>query len=223
MKQVSLAKQVDTYIEDIFITNNEDLSFAIKNSKKHNLPPIQITPVIGKFLYLQTKMIAAQSILEIGTLGGYSTLWLEKALSDGGHIVTIEHNKEYAAVAKENFQFARVDKKIEIKIGEALTILETLQQPFDLIFIDANKEEYMQYMEHAIRLARPGTVIICDNVIRNGGVLQEKPEKEYYKILADFNKKLASNPKLDSTILPLTIPLKDRDYVDGLSISIIRG
>jgi predicted O-methyltransferase YrrM len=222
MKQVSLTKEVDTYVESLFIKQKEALLFAIKNSKKHNLPPIQITPVMGKFLYLQAKMIQAKTILEIGTLGGYSTLWFAYALPEDGQITTIEHTKEYAEVAKENFKQAGKDTMIELIFGDAKEEMQKLTTSYDLIFIDANKEEYIFYIEAAIKLSHPGTIIICDNVIRNGGVLQEKPEKAYYKILADFNKKIANDPRLESTILPLTIPLTGRDYVDGLSISIVK-
>jgi predicted O-methyltransferase YrrM len=222
----TLVKKVDTYIENTFNLNDEVLAFAIKNSKVHNLPPIQITPVIGRHIYLLAKMNQAKRILEIGTLGGYSTLWLAKALPKDGKVVTIEHIEDYATVAKENFVHANMQDVIELRFGKALQILpemvEKNEPSFDLFFIDAQKEEYPEYVEWAIKLAHPGSIIICDNVIRNGGVLPEQQDKEYYKQLAEFNKKLAIDPRLESTILPTMLPLTDRDYLDGISISIIK-
>lgn len=215
----SLTGQVDEYIENLFVEEDEALTFAIKNSKKNNLPPIQITPVIGKFLSMQVKIINAKRILELGTLGAYSTLWLAKALPDDGKIITIEHNNNYAVVAEENILSSKMKDTIEIKIGEALSIIPTLSPTFDFVFIDANKEEYKDYIEKIIPLCHKDSVIVCDNVIRNGGVLQKNPEKAYYKKLQEFNAYLANNKKLETTILPFTVPLTGRDYIDGLSIS----
>jgi predicted O-methyltransferase YrrM len=217
----TISKQSNQYVEDLFITFDEDLEFAIKNSKKNNLPPIQINPVMGKLLYTMTKLKSTKTILEIGTLGAYSTIWLAKALPEDGQLITIDHNETYAAVAQENIDHAKLGDKVAIKIGEALEVLPTIETDFDLFFIDAHKEEYIQYVEHAIRLSKPGSVIICDNVLRNGWVVKETFEKEYYKKLHEFNTWLAKNNKLESTILPIVLPLKDRDYVDGMSISVV--
>jgi predicted O-methyltransferase YrrM len=218
----SVSKQANSYIEETFIPVNGDLDFAIKNSKKNNLPPIQINPIIGRMLYLTAKMKNAKKILEVGTLGAYSAIWLAKALPSDGELITIDHNKSYAAVAQENIDHAELQDKVTIKIGEALEVLPEIEGQFDLFFIDAHKEEYVQYVEHAIRLSHPGSVIICDNVLRNGWVTKEIFEKEYYKKLHEFNQWLAKHPQLESTILPTVLPLKDRDYVDGMSISVIR-
>jgi predicted O-methyltransferase YrrM len=218
----SISKQSNQYVEDLFISFDEDLDFAIKNSKKNNLPPIQINPVMGKFLYMQAKLKSEKTILEIGTLGAYSTIWLAKALPNDGKLVTIDHNESYATVAQENIDHAKLTDKVDVKIGEALEVLPQLNGTFDLFFIDAHKEEYIQYVEHAIRLSKPGSVIICDNVLRNGWVVKETFEKEYYKKLHEFNIWLGKNDKLESTILPMVLPLKDRDYVDGMSISVVK-
>lgn len=218
----SISRHSNQYTEDLFIPSSDDVDFAIKNSKKKNLPPIHVNAVLGKFLYMQAKVKGAKNILEIGTLGGYSTVWLAKALPKDGRLVTIEHNPKYAAVAQENFEHAKLEDRIELKVGEALEVLDGLNEKFDLFFIDAHKEEYIQYVEQAIRLSKPGSVIICDNVLRNGGVMQEEFYKEYYAKLHEFNTWLAKNNKLDSTILPTVLPLKDRDYVDGLSISVVK-
>ncbi len=218
----SISRQSNQYIEDLFIPKDEALDFAIKNSKKHNLPPIQINAVIGRMLYLQAKSINAKNILEIGTLGAYSTIWLAKALPKDGKIVTIEHNSSYAAVAQENIEHAKLENKVELKIGEALEVLPKIKQTFDFFFIDAHKEEYIQYVEHAIQLSKPGSVIICDNVLRNGWVTKGTFEKEYYAKLHEFNQWLANNEQLESTIVPTVLPLKDRDYVDGISVSLVK-
>lgn len=218
-KSISLAKKIDNYIENLCIPNNDILQFTLKNSKKNNLPPIHISPVIANFLSMQVSITKAKKVLEIGTLGGYSTLWLALALPLQGEIVTIEYNQEYASVAYENFRHAKKENMITLLVGDAKEILPTLSPSFDLIFIDANKEDYAIYFDHALRLAKKETLIICDNVIRNGGVLQKKPKKEYYKILADFNKKITTNLQIQTTILPITVPLPGRDYIDGISIS----
>jgi len=224
MPKHSLIKQIDTYIESTFIPHDPDLAFALNNSKKHNLPPIHITPVMGKLLSSLAKQNHAKRILEIGTLGGYSTLWLAKALQKKGTIVTIEHNDEYAIIAQENFEYSQHAPQIDLRIGEAFVLLPKLktEAPFDFFFIDANKEEYIEYVEWAIKLAHPGSIIVCDNVLRNGGVLQNPPEKEYYAKLQKFNVWLAKNDQLESTILPITLPLTGRDYVDGMSMSIVK-
>lgn len=218
----TISKQANHYVEANFIPHDEDLEFAIKNSKKHNLPPIQINPVMGRFLYMLVKTHKAKSILEIGTLGAYSTIWLAKALPQNGKLVTIEHNASYAAVARENIDQAKLGSAVTLQVGEALEILPQLHEHFDFFFIDAHKEEYIQYVEHALSMSRPGSVIICDNVLRNGWVTKEPFEKEYYAKLHEFNQWLAKNEKLVSTILPMVLPLTGRDYVDGMSISIVK-
>lgn len=218
----TISKQANHYVEEHFIAFDEDLEFAIKNSKRQNLPPIQINAVMGKYLYLTARMQKVKTILEIGTLGGYSTIWLAKALPENGSLITIDHKANYAEVAQENIDHAKLQDKVTIKIGEALEVLPTLDQKFDLFFIDAHKEEYIQYVEHAIRLSHSGSIIICDNVLRDGWVTKGNFEKEYYKKLHEFNVWLANNPKLESTILPMVLPLTGRDYVDGMSISIVK-
>ncbi len=218
----TVSKHANEYIEENFIQPDDALDFAIKNSKKNNLPPIQINAVIGRMLYLQAKSINAKSMLEIGTLGAYSTIWLAKALPEDGKLITIEHNPNYAAVAQENIDHANLSPQIEIQQGEALEVLPKINETFDLFFIDAHKEEYTQYVEHAIRMSRPGTIIICDNVLRNGWVTKETFEKEYYAKLHEFNQWLAKNDRLESTIIPTVLPLKDRDYVDGISVSVVK-
>lgn len=218
----TISKHANVYTEKLFIQPDADLEFAIKNSKKHNLPPIQINPIMGRVLYLLTKLKGAKNILEIGTLGAYSTIWLAKALPQDGKLVTIEHNERYATVAQENVEQANLQEKVEIKVGEALEILPKVEGQFDLFFIDAHKEEYIEYVEQAIRLSRPGSLIICDNVLRNGWVTYETFDKIYYAKLHEFNEWLAKHEQLESTLLPITLPLKDRDYVDGMSLSIVK-
>jgi caffeoyl-CoA O-methyltransferase len=218
----SISKQSNHYVENLFLEHDEDLTFAIKNSKRNNLPPIQINAVMGRFLYMLATMNHAKSILEVGTLGAYSTIWLAKALPQDGKLITIDHNESYAAVAQENIDHAKLGDRVEIKTGEALEVLPNIEATFDLFFIDAHKEEYIQYVEHAIRLSHPGSVIICDNVLRNGWVTKGTFEKEYYAKLHEFNQWLATHEKLESTILPMVLPLTGRDYVDGMSISVVK-
>jgi len=138
------------------------------------LPAIDVSPTQGKLLNLLVKITGARRVLEVGTLGGYSTVWMATALPEGGELVTLEFNAEHAAVARKNFARAGLADRVRLIEGAALDSLPTLTGPFDFVFIDADKPNNVGYLEHAVRLARPGTVIVLDNVVRDGRVVDAR-------------------------------------------------
>ena len=185
------------------------------------MPPHDVSPSQGKFLYLLTKIKRAKRILEIGTLGGYSTLWFARGLEEDGEIITLEYNEKHAEVAKENLTLAGVSDKITIIVGAATNSLEKLVQDqtpaFDLIFIDADKENNPAYLDYALQLATEGTIIIGDNVVRDGAVLDSTSKDGRVQGVRAFIEDLADNTALSSTALE-TVGVKG---YDGFTISIV--
>ncbi|MFG1446433.1 MAG: O-methyltransferase [Thermoplasmatales archaeon] len=174
-------RQIWNDVEDYFTYNivkqETSLSNALRRQNEEGLPPINVPPTQGKLLYLLAKMINAAKILEIGTLGGYSTLWLAKALPEGGKITTLEINAKHAVISRDNVLSAGLASKVEIIVGPAKkTLLEMAERGtsiFDMIFIDADKENNPEYFDLALRLSRPRTVIVIDNVVRNGRIIED--------------------------------------------------
>ena len=174
-------RQIWNDVEDYFTYNivkqETSLSNALRHQNEEGLPPINVPPTQGKLLYLLAKMINAAKILEIGTLGGYSTLWLAKALPEGGKITTLEINAKHAVISRDNVLSAGLASKVEIIVGPAKkTLLEMAERGtsiFDMIFIDADKENNPEYFDLALRLSGPGTVIVIDNVVRNGRIIED--------------------------------------------------
>jgi len=166
---------VDRYITDHLVPADPALEMALQDSDAAGLPPIAVTPNQGKLLELLARIHGARTILELGTLGGYSTIWLARALPAGGRLVTLEADPRFAEVARANIARAGVEEVVELRVGAALETLPQLHAegagPFDLIFIDADKQNYPGYFEWSLKLSRPGTVIIGDNVVRDGAIL----------------------------------------------------
>lgn len=162
--------EVDNFLEALIIKPDPVFDAVLAASKAAGLPEIAISPAEGKQLHLLAQMSGARRILEIGTLGGYSTLWLAKALPEDGLLISLEYDPHHAEVAQENLSKAGLAHKVEVKIGPALDTLATLDGPFDFFFIDANKDGYPAYFRWAMKLARPGSVIVADNVVRDGKV-----------------------------------------------------
>ncbi len=167
---------VDRYIEDLFLGSDPVLEFALKKASEAGLPSINVSPTQGKMLNLLVQMQRAQSILEIGTLGGYSTIWMARALPQAGHLITLEINELHAQVARANIENAGLSDKVTVTLGPAAESLEKLISqgagPFDFVFIDADKPGNPDYFRLAMKLTRPGSVIVVDNVIRDGAVVQ---------------------------------------------------
>jgi predicted O-methyltransferase YrrM len=166
---------VDRYIADALIPPDPDLAVALQDSAAAGLPAINVTPNLGKLLQLLVRITGARNVLEIGTLGGYSTIWLARALPPSGKIITLEAEPRHADIARANFARAGVTGVIELRLGRALDTLPKIaaegRGPFDVIFIDADKENNPEYFAWALKLSRPGSLIVVDNVVRKGKVI----------------------------------------------------
>ena len=169
---------VDEYVDELLVGQDEGLRGALAASDAAGLPSISVTPAQGKVLNLLARSIGARAILEIGTLGGYSTIWLARGLQPGGRLITIEADEKHAAVARENIARANVAATVDLRIGRALDMLPSIEReglgPFDLVFIDADKPNTPDYFKWALRLARIGTLILIDNVVRNGAIARRR-------------------------------------------------
>ncbi len=201
-----------------FAAEDEGLQRAVQAARQAGLPEIQISPIQGKLLQLLAVATNAQKILEIGSLGGYSGIWLARALPTHGRFTTLEINPTHAELVRNAFEQAGVSDRTEVRVGNALDLLPHLvnEAPFDLIFIDADKPPYPQYLDWALQLSRPGSIIVADNTIRSGKGFEE-PQDEGMAGIVAYNKRIASDPRLISLDLAI-----DDDYTDGFAISVVR-
>ena len=194
---------VDDYIIDLFIPSDPALEAALNSSAKAGLPSIQVSVTQGKMLHLLARAVGARKVLEIGTLGGYSTIWLARALPPDGALITLEAEPKHAEVARANIERAGLSGVVELRLGRAektLPALETEQRgPFDLIFIDADKPGYSDYLRWSLRLSRPGTLIIADNVVRKGQVAGPASGDDNVEGIRAFNKALAAEKRVSAT------------------------
>ena len=220
MNQELFAK-VDCYIAELLAPQDDALMTTIKSLDTAEIPQHSVSPNQGKMLYTLALLCNARHILEIGTLGGYSTIWLARALPDDGHLISLESDSTHAEVAQKNITQANLESKVEIRTGKALDLLPQIKaeakKPFDLIFIDADKPPYTEYFQWAVKLARPGALIIADNVIRGGTVLNSNSKDEKVLGVQRFNRMLATNSDVTATILQ-TIGIKG---YDGMAIAIV--
>lgn len=162
---------VDAYFEDRLVGEDEALTAAIHDSAAAGLPAISVSATQGKMLHLMALSVGARRILEIGTLGGYSAIWLARALPLGGELISLEIDPHSADVARRNIARAGLESRVQVRVGPAIVTLPSLAGPFDMAFIDADKESNAAYFDHAVRMARPGAIIIVDNVVRDGVVV----------------------------------------------------
>ena len=191
---------VDDYIAAKLLGDDDALATTLANNAEHGLPPIDVSAAQGKMLFLLAQIAGARRILEIGTLGGYSTIWLARALPEGGRLVTLELEPHHAAVARVNLKRAGVSAKVDIRVGPAVDSLSAMtdEAPFDFVFIDADKQSNSLYVAEAIRLGRPGTTIIVDNVVREGGVLAVDSDDERIVGTRALFDMLSAEPRLDA-------------------------
>ncbi len=222
---------VDRYIADLLIGEDPALDAALKDSVASGLPPIAVTPTQGKLLELLARVQGARTILELGTLGGYSTIWLARALPAGGRLVTLEANPQYAEVAQTNIARAGFDEVVELRVGPALETLPELAAegagPFDMIFIDADKGNYPGYFEWSLKLSRPGTLIVGDNVVRDGAILDPDADdpsggNETIKGVRRFYEMLAAGEGGGSISATAIQTVGDKGY-DGFALVLVRG
>ena len=215
-----LLRDIDTYVEELFGPADEALESALAESRRAGLPEIHVSPNEGKLLRLLAEIAGARRVLEIGTLGGYSTIYLARALPENGVVVSLELDQDHAEVARRNIERAGLAGRVEVRVGAARGLLAAMVEegiePFDLVFIDAEKGSYAEYLEWVVERSRPGSVILGDNTIRGGSVLD--PRDESARATREFNEKLARDPRLSAVILPIL-----RERIDGLAIARVLG
>jgi predicted O-methyltransferase YrrM len=192
---------VDRYITDLLVPSDAALEAALRDSADAGMPAIAVSPNQGKLLMFMAQMLGARSILEIGTLGGYSTIWLARGLRSGGRLTTLEADPKHAEVARRNIARAGLADAVEVRLGRAIDTLPALEGPFDLIFIDADKVSYPEYLEWAIRLSRAGSVIIADNVVRKGAVIDPDSSDQNVQGVRRFNELLAKDTRVTATAM----------------------
>jgi caffeoyl-CoA O-methyltransferase len=216
-----LFESVDQYINNLLVNEDDALTATEASITEYNIPSISISPNQGKFLQILAKLCNAKKILEVGTLAGYSTIWLARALPKDGRLITLEFDPKHAEVAHKNIVRAGLGSVVEIRIGKALDTLPQIEAegiaPFDMIFIDADKSPYTEYFQWALRLSRPGTLIVADNVIREGKVLDPNSTDEMVQGVQRFNNMLAKNTAVTATIIQ-TVGAKEHD---GMAIAIV--
>lgn len=207
-------ENVDNYISKLLGKEDKDLQDATHLINLNEIPNASISPNQGKFLQVLALTCNAKRILELGTLGAYSTIWLAKALPQDGKVISIEFDPFHYEIAKKNIKNAGLTAKVELRLGKALDILPELEkehiEPFDMIFIDADKPPYTEYVQWAIKLGRPGSVIVADNVIRNGKILDPNSSDEKVQGVQRLNEMLENCPEVTATILQ-TVGVKEYD------------
>jgi predicted O-methyltransferase YrrM len=213
-------KAVDDYIVGRLVPDDDGaLEAALAANAAAGLPAIDVSPAQGRFLHILAQIAGARRILEIGTLGGYSTIWLARALPPGGRVVTLEAEPAHAAVARSNIARAGLAEVVELHVGPALETLPRLGgAPFDLVFIDADKRNNPGYLDWALRLSRPGTVIVCDNVVRGGGIVDGDADDPAIAGTRAFFERLGAEQRLTATALQ-TVGAKGWD---GFAIAVVR-
>ena len=210
---------VDTFLTDTLVGDDPVLDAVLQAQRDAGLPSIEVAPVNAKFLHLLARIAGARRVLEIGTLGGYSTIWFARAVGEGGRVVTIEAEPANAAIARANLARASVTDRVEVREGRGADVLRTLEgsAPFDLVFIDADKESNTIYLDWAARLGRPGTVVVLDNVVRGGEVADAAtPDSKVQGARAGLVM-LGSDPRFDATALQTL----DRKGWDGVAVAIV--
>jgi predicted O-methyltransferase YrrM len=196
--------QLSQYINDLFVKQDDVLHQIQANIPKQGLPEISIQPEEGRFLQFLVKAIGAKLVIEIGTLGGYSGVWLARGLSPEGKLITIEMDSQNAAVAREHFKMAGLQEIVDVRVGVALNILDKLSNkgPFDFVFIDADKPGYPAYLDWSIENLRVGGIVAVHNAFRGGSIVDPKNLEKTTLDMRSFNKRMANEPRLISTIFP---------------------
>jgi predicted O-methyltransferase YrrM len=212
---------VEDWISGQLVRQDAALEDALTESDRAGLPAIEVPPTTGKFLHLLVRIAGARSILEIGTLGGYSTIWIARALPDDGRVVSLELKPENAELARRNVDAAGVGERVEIRIGPAVETLTAMadagEGPFDIVFIDADKSENPAYYEQSLRLTRSGSLLVCDNVVRDGSVLDESSDDPSVHGIRRFMQMVGDDPRVDATALQT---VSSKGY-DGFALALV--
>jgi predicted O-methyltransferase YrrM len=212
-------ESVEHYLAEHVVKPDAVFDVVRESSKAAGLPDIAVSAAEGKQLYLMARMIGAKAILEIGTLGGYSTIWLARALPPGGKVVTLEYNPKHAEVARANIARAGLAGKVEVKTGAGLELLPTLAGPFDFFFIDANKDGYPEYFRWAVKLSRPGSVMVFDNVVRDGKVIDAESTDVLVQGVRALHNAIAAEPRVTATAIQT---VGSKGY-DGYVVAVVNG
>ena len=214
---------VDNYICDQLVHSDSVLEEVLDISTAAGLPPIAVTPNLGKLLYLFARIQGAKKILEIGTLAGYSTIWLARALPPGGRLISLEADPKHAEIARNNVARAGLTEVVEIRLGSALETLPRVAAeglgPFDLIFVDAEKRDNPEYFAWSLKLSRPGSVLVFDNVVRDGAVIDPANTTPSIQGIRRFNELVAAEPRVTATAIQT---VGSKGY-DGFAIALVTG
>jgi len=212
---------VDEYLDGLLVGQDEALEAALQASREAGLPPINVSPTQGKLLNLLARAIGARAILEVGTLGGYSTIWMARALPPDGRLVTLEIDDRHAEVARANLARAGLAQRVEVRLGRALDSLQRLADegagPFGLVFIDADKPNISEYFDWAVRLTRPGSLIVVDNVVRDGAVIDARSRDASVQGVRRLNELMSSEPRVSATVIQ-TVGAKG---YDGFALALV--
>ena len=212
---------VDGYFADLLVGDDAALDAVLEASATAGLPPINVSPTQGKLLHLMARAIGARNILEIGTLGGYSTIWLARAVLPGGRVVSLEADPRHAEVARANITLAGLQDVVEVRLGMALETLPELaaenREPFDFIFVDADKPNNAAYFDWALKLSRPGSIIFVDNVVREGEVIDATSDSPTVQGVRSFLDRLAAEPRVSATAIQT---VGNKGY-DGFAIALV--
>jgi predicted O-methyltransferase YrrM len=217
MSQNPTPSDVDEFLDDTVLLDDPVLTAALADSDAAGLPKIAVSPQQGKFLSLLAAATGARRILEIGTLGGFSTIWLARGAGPAGHVTTLEYEPKHAEVARANLDRAGLSDRVEVLVGAALDSLPNVTGPFDLVFIDADKENNPSYLEWAVKLTHPGSMIVVDNVIREGAILSPGDDP----VLVGTRKVLelmGEHPQLDTAVLQVV----GAKHWDGLAFALVK-
>ena len=208
-----MSDRVDEYIASLFARDDDVLAALREAADREGLPPISISAVTGRLLQILLCAVRAERVLEVGTLGGYSAIWMARALPAAGRLITIEVDDRHAEFARRYFVRAGLDDRIEVRIGRAMDILPAFDgERFDAIFLDADKEPLPTYFEWALRLLRPGGLLMADNALWGGRVLDPDTADEGTRGVLEFNRRMASDPRVTATIVPVG---------DGLAVAVV--
>jgi predicted O-methyltransferase YrrM len=211
-------RAVDAYIEQVVGASDEVLEGALARSAASGLPGISVSPAQGKLLHLLARAIGARRILEVGTLGGYSAIWLGRAVAPEGRVVTLELSEDYAEVARQNLAAAGLADVVEVLVGPAIDTLRELAGDFDLVFVDADKPSNSDYVRAALRLTHPGSVIVVDNVVRGGAVIDPAGDANVQGVRR-LNELLSAEPRLSAT----TVQTVGTKGYDGFTLALVVG